>query len=47
MRYIKSKNNGVESAFDQSTKQVAIGNAGFKALTFQVVQKSLIWIAAH
>lgn len=35
---IKSKNNGVESAFDRSTKQVAIGNDGFKVvLTFQAV----------
>lgn len=35
---IKSKNNGVESAFDRSTKQVAIGNDGFKVVpSFQTV----------
>lgn len=32
----KSKNNGQEKAFDRSTKHVATGNVGFKALSFQV-----------
>lgn len=41
--YIKSKNNGVESAFDRSTKQVAIGNAGFKAMSFRLVQSFLLY----
>ncbi|XP_076245970.1 uncharacterized protein LOC143186282 [Calliopsis andreniformis] len=39
--YIKSKNNELERAFDRSTKQVANGNAGFKALSFQVVRRAV------
>jgi len=34
--HTKSKNNGQEKAFDRSTKHVATGNVGFKALSFQV-----------
>lgn len=36
----KSKNNGQEKAFDRSTKHVASGNVGFKALSFQVLLRA-------